>query len=165
MTAINHLAQTGALEDLIWSIMNDAETEAHSERLVSSLKRDKEFSEDSQEQEFIELKIIDQESFTDKVRETRYLKTKLALSLASKVADEEQNSKQSCMFKHQLLSMAEMRDAKDATLDENDREIAKKAYDMTTKNAAFVIAKFLGFEVESCMACLFEKHKIEMRGS
>lgn len=40
MAAINYLAQTGALEDLTWSIMNDAETEAHADRLKSSFNRD-----------------------------------------------------------------------------------------------------------------------------
>lgn len=53
--AINYLAQTGALEDLIWSIMNDAETEAHADRLVSSYKRDLKFEEDEQARDVSEL--------------------------------------------------------------------------------------------------------------
>lgn len=104
--AINYLAQTGALEDLIWSIMNDAETEAHADRLKSSFYRDLESEQDEQAKDFIVDQIRDLELFKDSVREARYSKTNLSLALAVKIAKNEQQDKYSCMFKHQLLSMA-----------------------------------------------------------
>lgn len=163
MKQINYLAQTGALEDWTWSIMNDAETEAHADRYISSLERDKKFSKSDEEIFELEEEIKGTNEFIEKVREARYLKTKIALSIAQKSAEKEQNSKFSCMFKHQLLSMAEARDAKAATLDEELQESAKKAYELTVNNSAFTIAKFLGLKIESCMACLFEKYKIERK--
>lgn len=161
MTAINYLAQTGALEDLTWSIMNDAETEAHADRLKSSFNRDLKHEPDEQAKDFILEEIEALEIFKDSVREARYAKTKLALALAGKVADNNQLDKYSCMFKHQLLSMAEMRDASAAITDKDLKIFAEKAYEDTANNASIAIAKFLGLEVESCMACLFEKNKIE----
>ena len=161
MVAINYLAQTGALEDLIWSIMNDAETEAHADRLKSSFNRDLKHEPDEQVQDFILEEIAALETFKDSVREARYAKTKLALALAGKVADNSQQDKYSCMFKHQLLSMAEMRDASAAITDKDLKIFAEKVYEDTANNASVAIAKFLGLEVESCMACLFEKNKIE----
>jgi len=164
MSAINHLAQTGALEDLIWSILNDAETEAHADRLKSSFTRDLKHEEDEQTKDFILDEISDLEEFTDNIRQARYSKTNLALVLAGKVADKQQLDKYSCMFKHQLLSMAEMRDASAAILDDDLKEYAQKIYEETANNASFAIAKFLGLDVENCMACLFEKNKIENAG-
>lgn len=161
MTAINYLAQTGSLEDLIWSIMNDAETEAHADRLISSMNRDLNAEEDEQAKDFITDEIEALKSFKDDVRETRYSKTKLALGLASEVAKNSQQDKYSCMFKHQLLSMAEMRDAAAAITSDKFKDFANKTYEKTANNASVAIAKFLGLEVENCMACLFEKNKIE----
>lgn len=161
MTAINYLAQTGSLEDLIWSIMNDAETEAHADRLISSMNRDLNVEGDEQTKDFIVDEIKDLKIFKEEVRETRYSKTKLALSLASEVAKNSQQDKYSCMFKHQLLSMAEMRDASAAITSDKFKEFANKTYEKTANNASVAIAKFLGLEVENCMACLFEKNKIE----
>lgn len=162
--AINYLAQTGALEDLIWSIMNDAETEAHADRLKSSFYRDLESEQDEQAKDFIVDQIRDLELFKDSVREARYSKTNLSLALAVKIAKNEQQDKYSCMFKHQLLSMAEMRDATAAIEDHELKMFAEKTYEKTASNASITIAKFLGLEVENCMACLFEKNKIENRG-
>lgn len=164
MTPINHLAQTGALEDLVWSILNDAETEAHADRLKSSFNRDLKHEPDEQAKDFILEEIAALEIFKDSVREARYAKTKLALALAGKVADNNQLDKYSCMFKHQLLSMAEMRDASAAITDKDLKIFAEKVYEDTANNASIAIAKFLGLEVESCMACLFEKNKIENIG-
>jgi len=161
MVAINYLAQTGALEDLTWSIMNDAETEAHADRLKSSFNRDLKHEPDEQAKDFLLEEIAALEILKDSVREARYAKTKLALSLAGKVADKNQQDKYSCMFKHQLLSMAEMRDASAAITDKDLKTFAEKVYEDTANNASIAIAKFLGLEVESCMACLFEKNKIE----
>lgn len=161
MTAINYLAQTGALEDLTWSIMNDAETEAHADRLKSSFNRDLKHEPDEQAKDFILEEIAALEIFKDSVREARYAKTKLALALAAKVADNGQLDKYSCMFKHQLLSMAEMRDASAAITDKDLKIFSEKVYEDTANNASVAIAKFLGLEVESCMACMFEKNKIE----
>lgn len=161
MTAINYLAQTGSLEDLIWSIMNDAETEAHADRLISSMNRDLNVEGDEQTKDFIVDEIKDLKIFKEEVRETRYSKTKLALSLASEVAKNSQQDKYSCMFKHQLLSMAEMRDASAAITSDKFKDFANKTYEKTANNASVAIAKFLGLEVENCMACLFEKNKIE----
>ena len=161
--AVNYLAQTGALEDLIWSIMNDAETEAHADRLVSSFKRDLKYEEDDQARDVIETELYHLENLKECVREARYQKTKLACSLAAKVADNEQLDKYSCMFKHQLLSMAEMRDTAAAIQDEQSKAYAMEIYEKTASNAAMVIAKFLGLEIESCIACLFEKNRIEER--
>lgn len=163
--AINHLAQTGALEDLIWSIMNDAETEAHADRLVSSFKRDLKHEEDDQARDVIETELLHLEDLKERVREARYQKTNLACALAAKVADNEQQDKYSCMFKHQLLSMAEMRDTAAAIQDSDLKAYALEVYEKTASNAATVIAKFLGLEVESCIACLFEKNKIENGGT
>lgn len=159
--AINYLAQTGPLEDLIWSIMNDAETEAHADRLKSSLNRDLRYEQDEQMKDDIlsEITILDQ--VKESVREARYAKTKLALGLAETIAEEEQQDKYSCMFKHQLLSMAEMRDAAAAITDNDLKAFSDKIYETTANNASLVIAKFLGLEIENCMACLFEKNKIE----
>lgn len=159
--AINYLAQTGPLEDLIWSIMNDAETEAHADRLKSSLNRDLRYEQDEQTKDDIlgEIMILDQ--LKESVREARYAKTKLALGLAETIAEKEQQDKYSCMFKHQLLSMAEMRDAAAAITDKDLKVFSDKIYETTANNASLVIAQFLGFEVENCMACLFEKNKIE----
>lgn len=161
---VNYLAQTGALEDLIWSIMNDAETEAHADRLISSMNRDLKSEQDEQTKDFIldEIKVL--KLFKDDVREVRYSKTKLALGLAYDVAENEQQDKYSCMFKHQLLSMAEMRDAAAAITSDKFRDFANKTYEKTANNASVAIAKFLGLEVENCMACLFEKNKIEIGG-
>lgn len=161
MTAINYLAQTGSLEDLIWSIMNDAETEAHADRLISSMNRDLKSEQDAQAQDFIQDEIEALKSFKDDVREVRYSKTKLALGLASEVAKNTQQDKYSCMFKHQLLSMAEMRDAAAAITSDKFKDFANKTYEKTANNASVAIAKFLGLEVENCIACLFEKNKIE----
>lgn len=161
MVAINHLAQTGALEDLVWSIMNDAETEAHADRLKSSLNRDLKYEPDNQVKDYISEEIAILEKFKDGVREARYAKTKLALALADKVAENSQQDKYSCMFKHQLLSMAEMRDASAAIIDKDLKIFAEKVYEDTANNASVAIAKFLGLDVESCIACLFEKNKIE----
>lgn len=159
--AINYLAQTGPLEDLIWSIMNDAETEAHADRLKSSLNRDLRYEQDEQTKDDIlgEIMILDQ--LKESVREARYAKTKLALGLAETIAEKEQQDKYSCMFKHQLLSMAEMRDAAAAITDKDLKVFSDKVYETTANNASLVIAQFLGLEVENCMACLFEKNKIE----
>lgn len=162
--AINYLAQTGALEDLIWSIMNDAETEAHADRLVSSYKRDLKFEEDEQARDVIEMELVNLENLKESIRETRYQKTNLACVLAAKVAQNEQQDKYSCMFKHQLLSMAEMRDTAATIQDQELRAYSLEVYEKTASNAAMVIAKFLGLEVESCIACLFEKNKIENGG-
>lgn len=161
MVAINYLAQTGALEDLIWSIMNDAETEAHADRLLSSMNRDLNLEKDEQNKDFILEEIETLKSFKENVREARYSKTKLALGLAADVARNNQQDKYSCMFKHQLLSMAEMRDAAAAITSEKFKEFANRAYEKTANNASVAIAKFLGFEIENCLACLFEKNKIE----
>lgn len=162
--AINYLAQTGALEDLIWSIMNDAETEAHADRLKSTYFRDFENEQDDQTKDAILDQIRDLELFKDSVREARYSKTNLSLALAVKIAKNEQQDKYSCMFKHQLLSMAEMRDAAAAIQDPELRAFAEKTYEKTANNVSHAIAKFLGLEVESCIACLFEKNKIENGG-
>lgn len=159
--AINYLAQTGSLEDLIWSIMNDAETEAHADRLKSSLNRDMEYEQDGQTMDDILSEIMILDELKESVRKARYAKTKLALGLAETIAENEQQDKYSCMFKHQLLSMAEMRDASAAMLDEDLKIFSEKIYEETANNASLVIAKFLGLEVENCMACLFEKNKIE----
>lgn len=161
---VNHLAQTGSLEDLIWSIMNDAESEAHIERYIQSLFRDQENSEDEQEQDEIALKIIEMNRYKDSIRSVRYSKTYIATAIASDVAKDKQDDKFSCLFKHQLLSMAEMRDAKDAIPNEDLQGKLNEIYSKTANNAAFAISKFLGLEVESCMACLFEKNKISLGG-
>ncbi|MGX2947148.1 hypothetical protein [Enterococcus alishanensis] len=157
---INYLAQTGALEDLIWSIMNDAESEAHIDRYIQSLFRDKENSEDDQEQDEIALKIMDMNQYKNDIRAVRYDKSYVALSIASEVAKSKQDDKFSCLFKHQLLSMAEMRDAKDAISNEALQEKINEIYNRTANNAAYAISNYLGLEVESCIACLFEKNKI-----
>lgn len=162
--AINYLAQTGALEDLIWSIMNDAETEAHADRLISSFNRDFESEQDNQSKDMILDEIRDLKQLKDSVREARYAKTNLSLALAAKIAENDQQDKYSCMFKHQLLSMAEMRDATAAITDFELRAFSEKTYEKTADNASITIAKFLGLEVENCMACLFEKNKIEKSG-
>ncbi|MGM0341665.1 hypothetical protein [Enterococcus sp. AZ007] len=162
--AINYLAQTGALEDLIWSIMNDAETEAHADRLKSAFNRDFDNEQDNQTKDIILDEIRDLEQLKDSVREARYAKTNLSLALAAKIAENDQQDKYSCMFKHQLLSMAEMRDATAAIEDHELKMFAEKTYEKTASNASITIAKFLGLEVENCMACLFEKNKIENRG-
>lgn len=164
MTAINYLAQTGALEDLIWSIMNDAETEAHADRLKSAYCRDFDNEQDDQMKDAILDQIRDLDQLKDSVREARYSKTNLSLALAVKIAENDQQDKYSCMFKHQLLSMAEMRDATAAITDLELRTFAEKVYEKTAVNASITIAKFLGLEVENCMACLFEKNKIENVG-
>lgn len=164
MTAINYLAQTGALEDLIWSIMNDAETEAHADRLKSAYFRDFENEQDDQTKDAILDQIRDLDQLKDSVREARYSKTNLALALAVKAAENDQQDKYSCMFKHQLLSMAEMRDTTAAITDPELRTFSEKTYEKTAGNASVTIAKFLGLEVENCMACLFEKNKIENVG-
>ena len=161
---INYLAQTGALEDLVWSIMNDAETEAHADRLLSSFKRDLAAEEDDQTRDVIEIEVLHLNDLKERVREARYQKTNLALALASSAARNEQQDKYSCMFKHQLLSMAEMRDAAAAIQDEDLKIYASEVYENTANNAATAVAKFLGLEVESCIACLFEKNKIETTG-
>lgn len=158
MKPINYLAQTGALEDLIWSIMNDAETEAHADRLRCSFLRDLENSEDVLEKDLLTKELEDLDSLVDSVRTTRYLKTKIALSVAAEVAKNTQQDKYSCMFKHQLLSMAEMRDSYAVLGDEP----ALEAYRQTANNTSVAISKFLGLEVENCIACLFEKNKIEV---
>lgn len=162
--AINYLAQTGALEDLIWSIMNDAETEAHADRLISAYRRDIENEPDDQARDTILDEIRDLDQLKDSVREVRYAKTNLSLALAAKIADNDQQDKYSCMFKHQLLSMAEMRDSTAVISDPELKEFAEKTYEKTAGNASIAIAKFLGLEVENCMACLFEKNKIENSG-
>ena len=159
---INHLAQTGALEDLIWSIMNDAESEAHLDRYVEALQRDKKDSQDDQEVIEIEAKITESLDYKANIRAVRYEKTYVALSIAAKIAKKKQNDKFSCLFKHQLLSMAEMRDAKDAITDKTIQEHVQNIYTKTVNNASVAISNFLGLEVESCMACLFEKNKIEI---
>lgn len=161
---INYLAQTGALEDLIWSIMNDAETEAHADRLKSAFNRDLANEPDEQAKDFILNEIADLDRLKESVRDARYNKTNLSLSLAIKVAENDQQDKYSCMFKHQLLSMAEMRDASAAILDPELKAFSEKVYEKTANNASMTIAKFLGLEVENCMACLFEKNKIENSG-
>ncbi|EOH86689.1 hypothetical protein [Enterococcus pallens] len=161
---INYLAQTGALEDLVWSIMNDAETEAHADRLKSAFNRDLENEPDDQARDIILDEIRDVELLKEKVRDARYSKTNLSLALAAKVAENDQQDKYSCMFKHQLMSMAEMRDAAAAIQDTELREYADKTYEKTAVNASVTIAKFLGLPVENCMACLFEKNKIENSG-
>lgn len=161
---INYLAQTGALEDLVWSIMNDAETEAHADRLKSSFNRDIENEPDDQARDIILDEIRDLDHLKDSVREARYAKTNLSLALAAKIAKNEQQDKYSCMFKHQLLSMAEMRDATAAIQDPELKVFAEKTYEKTANSASAAIAKFLGLEVENCMACLFEKNKIESSG-
>ena len=158
---INYLAQTGALEDLIWSIMNDAETEAHYDRLIQSFKRDLTNTPDNQEQDDLALSIKDAEEEKNSVRQARYSKTKIALAITEKIASTRQNDKYSCIFKHQLLSMAEMRDSAAAITDFGLQDFVAEAYDQTAINASVAIAKFLGLEVENCMACLFEKNKIE----
>lgn len=158
---INVLAQTGALEDLIWSIMNDAESEAHIDRYVESLQRDIKDSQDEQEVDEIDSEIQKSLDYKSSIREVRYEKTYLALQIASTVAKKKQNDKFSCLFKHQLLSMAEMRDAKDAIIQEDLEDYVQNIYTKTVNNASIAISKFLGLEVESCMACLFEKNKIE----
>lgn len=162
--AVNYLAQTGALEDLIWSIMNDAETEAHADRLISAYNRDFDHEPDDQMRDTILDEIRDLQQLKDNVREARYSKTNLSLALAVKIAENDQQDKYSCMFKHQLLSMAEMRDATAAITDLELRTFAEKVYEKTASNASITIAKFLGLEVENCMACLFEKNKIENMG-
>ncbi|MGG5333735.1 hypothetical protein [Enterococcus sp. AZ163] len=164
MAAINYLAQTGALEDLIWSIMNDAETEAHADRLKSAFNRDMESEPDDQAKDIILDEIRDLDQLRDQIREARYAKTNLSLALAAKIAKNEQQDKYSCMFKHQLLSMAEMRDATAAIQDTELKVFAEKTYEKTANSASAAIAKFLGLEVENCMACLFEKNKIESSG-
>ena len=158
---VNYLAQTGALEDLIWSIMNDAESEAHLDRLKQSILRDVKFSEDSQQKDELLIEAEEIEKYKNSIREARYLKTKIALGIAQTVATEQQNDKYSCTFKHQLLSMAEMRDAAAAIVNQEFQSAADNAYEMTVNNAAMSISKFLGLKIESCMACLFEKNKIE----
>lgn len=160
---INHLAQTGSLEDLIWSIMNDAESEAHLDRLIQSLNRDAETTEDEQEKDEILEEIKEAEKFKNDIRSVRYEKTYIALVIAGEVATKKQNDKFSCLFKHQLLSMAEMRDAKDAIDNKNLVQDLENVYSKTINNASIAISKFLGLEVESCMACLFEKSKIMRR--
>ncbi|MEN6624153.1 MAG: hypothetical protein ABFD50_21725 [Smithella sp.] len=166
--AINYLAQTGALEDLIWSIMNDAETEAHVDRLITALNRDMEHEQDVQAQDEIQDEIDEWNEFLENVRDTRYDKTFLALTVSEKKATKKQDDKASCVFKHQLLAMAEMRDHVAALKSANEAEdlidFASRTYFKTANNSAFAIAKFLGLDVESCMACLFEKNKIETRG-
>ncbi|OFI46763.1 hypothetical protein BG262_02900 [Floricoccus penangensis] len=158
---VNYLAQTGALEDLVWSIMNDAETEAHYDRLIQSFKRDLKATPDEQEQEYHANEISKAEQYKQSVRQARYSKTNIALALANKVAGVKAKDKYSCIFKHQLLSMAEMRDSLAVIDDDNLLVVAEEAYDLTVTNASISIAEFLGLEVESCMACLFEKNKIE----
>ncbi|PZL70136.1 hypothetical protein CI088_15925 [Enterococcus plantarum] len=158
---INYLAQTGALEDLIWSIMNDAESEAHLDRYIESLQRDIKQTEDEQEADEINSEIEKSLEYKSNIRAVRYEKTYIALSIANKIAKKKQNDKYSCLFKHQLLSMAEMRDAKDAITDDSIREHVQNIYTRTVNNASIAISNFLGLEVESCMACLFEKNKIE----
>ncbi|EGP4894222.1 hypothetical protein FI615_001709 [Enterococcus faecium] len=158
MKPINYLAQTGALEDLIWSIMNDAETEAHADRLRCSFLRDLENSEDVLEKDLLAKELSDLDNLVEAVREIRYLKTKIALTIAEKTAKNKQQDKYSCMFKHQLLSLAEMRDCYAVLGDET----ALEAYRQTANNASIAISKFLGLEVENCIACLFEKNKIEV---
>lgn len=158
---VNGLAQTGALEDLIWSIMNDAETEAHYDRLKQSMKRDIRFSEADEEIEYLQGQIEELEENKNAVRAVRYGKTNIALKLALPLAYNGSESRYSCAFKHQLLSMAEMRDAVQVI---DDPELIEFAEDMLTKtmnNASVAIAKFLGLEVQSCMACMFENNKIE----
>lgn len=162
--AINYLAQTGALEDLIWSIMNDAETEAHADRLISAYRRDIENEPENQVRDIILDEIRDLDLLKESVREVRYSKTNLSLALAAKIADNDQQDKYSCMFKHQLLSMAEMRDATAVVADPDLKSFAEKTYEKTASNTSVTIAKFLGLEVENCMACLFEKNKIENMG-
>lgn len=161
MKSVNYLAQTGALEDLIWSIMNDAETEAHADRLRCAFLRDIETSEDVLEKDLLTKEMSDLADLVEAVRKTRYLKTKIALVIAEKVAKNEQQDKYSCIFKHQLLSMAEMRDSYAVLGDET----ALEAYKQTANNASIAISKFLGLEVENCIACLFEKNKIEIAGA
>ncbi len=161
---INYLAQTGALEDLIWSIMNDAETEAHADRLKSAFNRDLANEPDEQAKDFILNEIANLDQLKDSVRDARYSKTNLSLSLAAKIAENDQQDKYSCMFKHQLLSMAEMRDAAAAITDNRLKHYVEETYEKTANNASMTIAKFLGLEVEDCMACLFEKNKIENSG-
>src|SRR5699024_4914857 len=144
--AINYLAQTGALEDLIWSIMNDAETEAHADRLKSAFNRDLKHEQDEQTKDAISSEILSLDQLKEGVREARYAKTKLALALALTVAENEQLDKYSCMFKHQLLSMAEMRDASAAIIDKELHLFAEDIYEQTANNASMTIAKFLGLE-------------------
>lgn len=160
---VNYMAQTGSLEDLIWSIMNDAETESHIDRFVQSLERDFKDCQDDQEQDEILDEINELEEFKQKVRGTRYDKTFIAVSLALDVSEKKQDDRYSCIFKHQLLSMAEMRDAKDAIDVSSLKESIDTVYTSTVNNCSFAISKFLGLEVESCMACLFEKNKIMRR--
>lgn len=161
---INHLAQTGSLEDLIWSIMNDAESEAHIDRLIQSLTRDANATEDEQEKDEILEEITEAEYFKNDIRSARYDKTYIATAIANEVATKKQDDRFSCLFKHQLLSMAEMRDAKDAINNDKLEQELQNVYAKTVNNASIAISKFLGLEVESCMACLFEKSKIMQGG-
>ncbi len=158
---INYLAQTGALEDLIGSIQQDAETEVHYDRLKVSLERDLQFEEDTQMQSEIMEHLEELEGFKNSVREARYTKTNIALTIAQTVAENKSDSRYSCAFKHQLQGMAEMRDAMGAIDNPELSGVLEDVYFGTVNNAANDISKFLGLPVESCMACLFEKNKIE----
>lgn len=160
---VNYLAQTGALEDLVGSIKQDAETEEHYDRLKLSLERDLKHEENEHLQTEIIEKLQELEREKNNVRSARYRKTNIALTIAEKVADGEHETRFSCAFKHQLKSMAEMQDAMGAI--EGEPELLQEledVYFLTASNTAFVISKFLGLPVESCMACLFENNKIEL---
>lgn len=158
---INYLAQTGALEDLIGSIQQDAETEVHYDRLKISLERDLKFEEDAQMQDELVAHLEELEEFKNDVRKARYTKTNIALSIAQGIAENKSDSRYSCAFKHQLQGMAEMRDAMGAIDNKELANVLESVYFDTVNNAANTISKFLGLPVESCMACLFEKNKIE----
>ena len=67
------------------------------------------------------------------------------------------NPKFHCAVKHALGAWWRQQEVYEATLDENDYELAKELGDLS----AMCLSQYLGLEFETCQRCLFDRMLVE----